>query len=246
MAPVLNEIFYDALEHFYGNFISLVKEYRQPFLVSKALEYAAAIKSAGAPLEKFVGFFDGTNLYVSRPKGSVQRATYSGHKRNCIKFQALRTPDCLIFHLFGPVEGPGYDMTVFRGSGIEQKQSSTLLIEESQFCIYGDLAYVMRQYLIIGYRDTSLTEAEKEFNKKMSACPIGVEWTFKETKKFFSHVASASKRRIGHTPAALWYYVSGVLWNFRGCLDGIQSETFFNCPASSLEQYIVSSASQQT
>ncbi|PXF46694.1 hypothetical protein BWQ96_03520 [Gracilariopsis chorda] len=235
---VLKE-FYEALDEFYSKFSTLVSVYRQSFLSSKAATYAAEVSNAGAPLDKCVGFMDGTNLYISRPKGSAQHATYIGHKRrNCLKFQALSTPDGLIFHIFGPVEGRRHDMMVYRHSNIDEELSTTLCIYGTQYYIYGDPAYVIRPYLIIGYGGAFLTEKQKQFNKEMSACRTAVQWALKDIKKYFSHVSSATKMRIECTPAALWYFVSALLWNFRACLYGSQSATAFNCAAPTLEEYV--------
>ncbi|PXF46215.1 hypothetical protein BWQ96_04000 [Gracilariopsis chorda] len=178
-------------------------------------------------------------MYISRPKGSAQRATYSGHNwRNCLKFQALSTPHGLIFHIFGPVEGRRHDMMVYRHSNINEELSTTLCIDGTQYYIYGDPAYVIRPYLIVGYGGALLTEEQKQFNKEISACRIAVEWAFKDIKKYFSHVSSAKKMRIGCTPAALWYFVSALVWNFHACLHGSQSATASNSAAPTLEEYI--------
>jgi len=50
MAPVLNEIFYEALEYIYSTFSKLLSSYRQDFIVN-----SDAIHSAGAPLDNCVG-----------------------------------------------------------------------------------------------------------------------------------------------------------------------------------------------
>jgi len=55
MAPVLNEIFYEALEYIYSTFSKLLSSYRQDFIVSRAQLYSDAIHSAGAPLDNCVG-----------------------------------------------------------------------------------------------------------------------------------------------------------------------------------------------
>lgn len=49
-------------------------------MVERVSLYAEAIKAKGAPLDKCVGFIDGTNLRVSRPGGHLQRYNCSGHK----------------------------------------------------------------------------------------------------------------------------------------------------------------------
>jgi len=237
--PRMNEIFYEALEYVYDTLGGLLSTYRDAFIQSRATEYAQAIHDAGAPLESCVGFIDGTNIFIARPTGRAQRATYSGHKRrNCVKLQALSLPDGLIFHLFGPEEGRRHDMTLFRHSGIEADLARSLVVGGRQFYIYGDPAYVLRPYLQIGFRGSTLTDEEKEFNKQMSAVRVSVEWAFKDIKKYFTHVDTPRKLALKSTPAGLWYYVSTLMWNFRACCYGSQSATFFACKAPTLEEYI--------
>lgn len=51
-------------------------------MTEKAHEYVEAITEAGSPLNSFLAFVDRTNVYISRPKGPTQRATYIGNNSN--------------------------------------------------------------------------------------------------------------------------------------------------------------------
>lgn len=237
----LSEIFYEALEFMFESFGPLVTSFRSTFLQQRAPMYAEAIHGAGAALDSAVGFIDGTNLYIARPAGLLQRSTYNGHKRrNCLKMQAVSTPDGLVYHMFGPEEGRRHDMTLFRRSGIEEHLASSLLVGGRQFYIYGDPAYVLRPYLQVGFKGSVLSDEQKAFNKSMSLVRVSVEWAFKDLKKYFTHVDSSRKMVLQKVPVAKWYLVSAVLWNFRACMYGSQSATFFNCSAPSFEDYISS------
>lgn len=238
-AAALSEIFYETLEFFFYTFGYLVTEFRGPFLHNRAELYSNAIMNAGAPLSRCVAFIDGTNIYIAKPRGRAQRATYNGHKRrNCLKFQALSLPDGLIFHLFGPEEGRRHYMTLFRHSNIEENLSTSLVIADNQYYIYGDPAYVMRPNLQIGFKGASLTDSQKTYNKKMSAVRVSVEWAFKDLKKCFTRVDFPRKLCLKHTPAALLYHAVALLWNFRACLYGSESAKFFGCDAPTLEIYL--------
>ena len=156
---VLNEIFYECLEYFNLNYGSLVTNFRDHFIQTRSELYADAIAKKGAPYDSCVGFIDGTHIFIARPKGANQRATYSGHKRrNGEKFQSVSLPDGIIFHLFGPLESRLHDMTLFRVSNLETALERSLLIDGRQFYIYGDSAYVLRSYLQIAYQGGALTE----------------------------------------------------------------------------------------
>ena len=87
-------------------------------------------------------------MFIARPTGRGQRATYSGHKRRyAIKIQTVTTPDGLILHIAGPIDGRRHDTTLFRRSGIESDLQRTMVIADTQYYIYGDPAYVLRPYL---------------------------------------------------------------------------------------------------
>jgi len=135
-------------------------------------------------------------------------------------------------------------MTMYRQSDMDSYLCNSLLIDDQQYCIYGDPAYVLRAYMQIAYNGAVLSDAQKEFNSRMSACRIAVEWAFKDIKKYFSHISVSRKMHISQTPAGLWFQVSSILWNFRACLYGSQSATFFNCQAPSLEEYVQSMPSE--
>lgn len=238
-APALNEIFYEALEFMFENYGHLVTAFNTEFIQLNAGRYAAAIESAGAPLNNCVGFIDVTNLYIARPKGTMQRATYNGHKRrNCLKMQAISLPDGLIYHLFGPVDGRRHDITVLRRSNLEEHVQQSLLVDEKQYCLYGDPAYVLREYMQVGFSGAHLTPQQRAFNKDMSKVRIAVEWGFKDIKKYFTHVDFPRKLSLPITPAALWYYVAAILWNFRACLYSSQTSQYFQCKPCSFDEYL--------
>ena len=80
-SSALCEIFYESLEYLYTQRGHLVEEFKYSFLVSRAINYAVKVYSSGAPLGSCVGFVDGTDIYIARPRGSMQRESYNGHKK---------------------------------------------------------------------------------------------------------------------------------------------------------------------
>lgn len=65
-----------------------------------------------------VGFIDGTKIRIARPSEYMhQRYVYSGHKRiHCLSYETITTPDGLIFHLYGSIEGRHPDAYLYRCS----------------------------------------------------------------------------------------------------------------------------------
>jgi DDE superfamily endonuclease len=134
-------------------------------------------------LQNCVSFIDGTKIEIARPPGVMQPATYSGHKRvNCLKYQLISAPDNLALHYAGPVEGRRHDMAIYSASGIEEDLASSLHIDGIQYCIYGDSAYALREYLMVGFDGTVISPEQAAFNKAMSRSRVTVEWTFKDIK----------------------------------------------------------------
>jgi hypothetical protein len=97
---------------------------------------------------------------------------------------------------------------------------------------------VVREYLVSPFVGANLTNDQVLFNKRLSQVRIAVEWVFKDVKKYFSHVAFPRKMCIGKTPVGSWYVASALLWNFRCCLYGSPTATYFDCAAPSLEEYL--------
>ena len=102
--------------------------------------YAIAITECGGTLESCLGFRGGTVICIARPRDNeMQRAAYDAHKRKqVIKFQALPTPDCLIAHAVGPLEGRLHEWTLYVRSGVDEQLEEILLVEGRQFYVYGD------------------------------------------------------------------------------------------------------------
>eukprot|EP00171_Calliarthron_tuberculosum_P004173 IDg4173t1 len=190
-------------------------------LRARAPKYASAIVASGGTLDRCVGFIDGTKIKITRPSGTamIQRAVYSGHKRmHCLTYQSISTPDGLIFHLFGPVE--------------------VLLIDQEQYYIYGDQAYVVRPWLQTAYRRSSATTAELTHNKAMNNARVAVEWSYGELKNAFASQDFSRKLQVAKLPVAALYIVCALLRNFKTCLGHRTiAETHFDCSPPTLEEY---------
>ena len=104
--------------------------------------FTSAIQAKGAPLNQCIGFIDWTVRLNAGPTKN-QRIMYSGHKRiHSLKFQVILcfyynlftfvafhiqsvvTPNGLIAHLFGPMEGKRHDDFMLSVSGLPNKLRS--------------------------------------------------------------------------------------------------------------------------
>ena len=108
----LREIFMEFLDFLYSRFQKMIKGIDWNRVENHLERFAQAIHQKGAPLETVIGFIDGNARKIYRPT-RFQRC-FSGHKRiHALKFQSIVTPDGLILHLFGPVEGRRHDKFCF-------------------------------------------------------------------------------------------------------------------------------------
>lgn len=215
---------------------------RPGLLRNRARTYAAAIHSLGAPLDRCVGFIDCTKVKMCRPSGPNidQRCCYSGHKRfHCLNYQTLSTPDGLIFALWGPEVGRRHDLTLMRKSGWDPILSEVLVIDGIQFYIFGDAAYRLSPHIQVPFRFVGATEEERQFNTRMSAARVAVEWHYKDVKQMWSMNDFARRLKVKQSPIACMYIASVLLLNFRTCMyGGGQTSAHFNLQPPSLEDYV--------
>ena len=91
--------------------------------------------------------------------------------------------------------------------------------------------------MMVGYKHANLTANPHPFSKSMSKIRVFVEHAFKDDKQYFTHIDFARNGKISITPFALWYYAAAILWNFRVCLYGCPTASYFDCEPRSLEAY---------
>ena len=222
----------------------LVNRYREVLTLDtrrltaeRIAEFAAAIRDKGAPVAKVWGFIDGTFRKTCRPS-LFQRVVFSGHKRaHGLKFQAVVTPDGLISHVFGPIEGRHHDAFLLAQSGLPDA-----LREHSQFhgyFLYGDKGYYTSDVIISGWRGAVLSEEEKSFNASMSSVRIAVEWQFGHVVRYWHHLDLRSAMKIFKSPVANLYTVGVLLANCHTCITrNNQTSQYFGLSPPSLREYL--------
>ena len=74
-----------------------------------------------------------------------QGSVYSRHKRmHYLSYQAVTTPDGLLFHKYGPIEGRKPDAYLICASSSDDLLSVHLMVDSIQYFIYGYQAHVRR------------------------------------------------------------------------------------------------------
>ena len=234
----LSELFLETLEHAHKFLSKYQNHFRSGLVERRAALYSQKIREKGAPLNRCIGFIDGTAVRIARPVRG-QKSCYSGHKRtHALKYQSVIGPDGLFLHVWGPLEGRRHDMTLYRRSGMDQLLEEALYMEGVQYYLYGDPAYVLRPWLQKGFRGVGLTPDMTAFNRRMSSLREAVEWGYKEIKLVFAANDNPRQMRVLKTPIGRVGLVSFGLANIRCCLYGPQTGDNFLYKPPSLEEYL--------
>lgn len=237
----LSEIFWEGIECLVKERMHLItSSIDKDFMAQNAQKYSDAIFEKSAGLTRMVGFIDGTVLGIARPKGNLSlRVVYNGHKRkHALKFQAVNSPDGLIQHVAGPIEGRRHDWTLYIRSGLEENLPEVLEIDGVRYRIYGDSGYSRRWFMEVPFQGSSLSAAQMAFNTAMAKVRITVEWVFKEVKMYFATLDFKRKLKIYESPIGLLYLSSMLLCNFRNCIYPNQVSKYFNVRPPTLEEYV--------
>ena len=123
-------MYWEALEFMWQAHGHLLTTPDGDFIAARAETYALSVQSKSRALSNCVGFIDGTVIGISRRKGSNrQRVMYNGHKRkHALKYLAVNTPDGLILHTCGRIEGRRHDWMLHVRSGLDEVLPNVLEI----------------------------------------------------------------------------------------------------------------------
>lgn len=213
-----------------------VRPYFTPALVNRYVDAVAAMAKVNL---RVWGFIDGTLRRICRP-GAEQQVFYNGHKRcHAIKFQAVVTPDGLITHLYGPVEGRRHDAGILADSGLLPSLQQHMRGPGGQaYALYGDSAYPFSPFLQKGYQGAALTPQQAEFNDKFSRVRTAVEWAFGEVTSSWAFLDMKRQQKLLLQPVGLYYKAACLLSNCENIVrQGNKCSKFFKLKPPSLEEY---------
>ena len=194
----------------------------------KLLEYAQAVERKGAPIGTVWGFIDGTIRGIARPTRH-QRTCFNGWKRkHCIKYHAIVTPDGLISHLFGPIDGRRNDAFLWQESGLQNiLQQHARSPNGSILQIYGNPAYSINSFLLSPYQGAHITQEQRQWNHAMARLRIVAEWAFKEMVSMFGFLDYAKNQKLLLQPVGMQFRVAAILHNAHVCLHQPQITQYF-------------------
>ncbi|KIJ34460.1 hypothetical protein M422DRAFT_182036, partial [Sphaerobolus stellatus SS14] len=207
---------------------------------AKLAWFAAAFKSKGAPLDCIAGLIDRTLQKNARPVRN-QRIVYNGWKRiHCLKYHAVVSPDGLVIHVHGPVDGRRHDETVYKESGLADILDKHFWTPNHQpLFLYGDPAYSVAAHMMSPFKGPVVTQDQRAFNRAMSKIREPVEWIFKEVAQQFTFIDFSRSQKILLSPCGLFYLVSLLLCNAHTILHYPQTPQYFACPPPTLEEYFI-------
>ena len=239
--PQLCMIFKETLDFLITEWGHLLDTLNQPWLSPPKLRILAdAVHAKGAPLDCVWGFIDGTLKACCRPSQN-QKMVYNGHKRyHGLKYQSITTPNGMIAHLFGPIEGKRHDSAMLALSGLlPQLQQFSHDQNGNILCVYGDPAYPLRRHLQAPFGGANLTAAEKAYNKNMSKVRVSVEWIFGDVLTHFKFNDFKKNLKLGLSPIGKMYKISAILTNAHTSMYSNITENYFDLEPPTLEEYFV-------
>ncbi|KIJ37543.1 hypothetical protein M422DRAFT_259899 [Sphaerobolus stellatus SS14] len=190
--------------------------------------FARAFQAKGSPLDCIAGLIDGTLQKNAWPVQN-QRLVYNGWKHiHCLKYHAVISPDGLVIHVYGPVDGRHHDETVFKESGLSELLEKHFWTPQGQaLYLYGDPGYSVGPHLISPYKDPGLTAEKQAFNTAMSRIREPIEWVFKEVAQQFTFIDFSRSQKILLSPCGLYYLVSLLMCNAHTILHYPQIPQYF-------------------
>ena len=177
-----SELFEWATTHVYEEFVHL-RDNRSVECWGPHFEHFAALIKAGgrkgpAPLKNCVGYVDGSNQKMDKPR-IAQHVLYNGHKRcHVVKWQGIMLPNGIMPMPFGPCHGRNHDAHMLHLSKLPRIMRRICRRLGTVYSLYGDPAYPQSQYISGPFRHTRLNDAEALFNVRMSSTRISNEWGF--------------------------------------------------------------------
>lgn len=149
------------------------------------------------------------------------------------------TPNGLIAHLYGPVEGRRHDAFMLNTSGLLPLLQQLVKPNGEPYVLYGDLAYGLTQNILAPFKGARITANEQAFNKKMSKVRISVEWGFGKVIQYFSYLDFKKNQKVLLQQVGKYYAVACVLINCHTCLYGSLTSKYFGLNPPSLETYLL-------
>ncbi|KAL1488476.1 hypothetical protein ABEB36_014945 [Hypothenemus hampei] len=145
------------------------------------IENAANIIQGFFEISQFpgvIGAIDGCHIRIMKPLDHPN--SYINRKGfPSILLQAVCDHRKLFMDVYTGVPGSVHDARLFRMSDLSERIENNLISFPDDSHLIGDLAYVLSEKLIVGFKDNGrLTNEQKNFNNKLSRTRVVIEHAF--------------------------------------------------------------------
>ena len=232
----LSTVFTCVVQHLHDTFSWLLdwhphlRSYRRLHRFANAVERRC--------LGRIWGFIDGHFQPFGRP-GFNQRWFYSGHaKAHGLKYQAIVTPDGIIYSLYGPYEGKKNDWSIWTESGVIPRLRRMMTAPRPCLYLYGDPAYHCTFGVCAPFLGDALTADQQRFNTELSKVRISVEHAFGDAWRQWTYTVSHRQLHHGNQAVGAFFKVAVLLNNIRCCMGGNQTSAYFGVVPLTPEEYL--------
>lgn len=206
----------------------------------------------GTSYTGIIAFIDGTLNPTSRPPSWLQRAFYSGYKKqHGLHYQGCLAPNGILIDMAGPIEGRHSDKWMLRISEICDHLRDALAwavqhgMGSADWILGGiyfftDAGYNRRMHLHTIFAKAAgqtLTRAQTRVNRRLSKARIANEWIFGRIGSLWPYVASKTNMVLGRGTPGCVFIVATLLTNALTCLEGNNTSKYFGVLPPSLERY---------
>lgn len=148
-------------------------------------------------------------------------------------------PDGIIAHLDGPHPGSRHDCYLLTMSKLLDVLDDKFKTSDGHsYVLYGDQAYGLHNHLIVPYKSSSLTEAQEEFNKRMSKVRECVEWEFGKVTRYWAFIDFKKGLKLHLQQVGKIYAIAVLLSNIHTTFEGSQTSSYFSHSPPNLSEYL--------
>ena len=133
-------------------------------------------------------------------------------------FQSLVTPNGLIAHMFGPLEGRHHDAFMLAESGLLTKLQRFQTPSGEPYIIYGDPTYGVSQHILAPFQGARLSPQQQEFNRAISKVCVSVKWAFGKVVLNFAYMDFKKNQKVLLQPVGKYYLVAVLLTAIHACM----------------------------
>lgn len=206
----------------------------------------------GTSYTGIIAFIDGTLNPTCRPPPWLQRAFYSGYKKqHGLHYQGCLAPNGILIDLAGPFEGRHSDRWMLRVSEICEHLRAALAWAVDHglgpedwnmggMYFFTDAGYNRRMHLHTIFAKSAgqdLTAAQTRVNLRLSKARIANEWIFGRIGSLWPYVASKTNMALGRGTPGSVFITAALLTNALTCLEGNNTSKYFNLIPPTLEDY---------